>query len=453
MNDKNALVQTMEKQWESIKDILLYERRYQKVRDIVKSMRPNEVAGLIHYLNLSLRAKLIRVLKNDLNPDIFALLDQGVRESIVLLIPEKQIVSIIGLLESDDAVSLVAAMQSDQQQKTLQVLDSATRKKIIQGLSYPESSAGRLMQTEILFFPMEWTVKKSLEHIIVSDVPDTVSDAFVVDKALRPVGTISLLTLIKSDKNLSLSSIVDKDIQIIDDTMDLEEVSFTFRMNDLMICPVVNDAQKLVGMITADDVIDVVNKKATEDLLHMGGVGEDDFYQSATRSSFSRARWLLITLVNTFLTSIVISRFQDTLSQQIALTIFMPIAAAMGGNAGIQSTTIVTRALATKELGKLNMRRFLFKECCIAFLNSWAFGTISFVIGFWYFYNLPIALILGASVVFNIFWAGVLGALLPVFIQRMDHDPALSASPLLTTTTDVLGYAIFLGLAKLFLSV
>jgi magnesium transporter len=446
------LEKTLEEKWKNIRSILLNANRYQKIRDLAKEMRPNEVAALIQYLDPPLRKKLIKVLKSDMDPDVFVFLDQSVRESIVSMISAHQITSILKVLESDDALSLVSSMKEGQKEKVLNSLPVTARKKIIQGLAYPESSAGRLMQTEILSLPLSWTVKKSLEHIIISDVPDMVSDAFIVDEQNRPVGTVSLLNLIKTDKSLYLKDVMNTDIQTIPDCLDEEEAAFTFRMNDLMIAPVVDANQKLVGMITADDVIDVVNKKATEDLLHMGGVHEDDFYQSATRASISRARWLLITLINTFLTSIVIGRFQDTLANQIALTVFMPVAAAMGGNAGIQSTTIVTRALATKELGKMNMRRFLFKECRIALLSSVYFGIISFLIGFLYFHDIVIAFVLGSSVIFNILWAGILGTVLPVVIQHFGHDPALSASPLLTTTTDVFGYAVFLGLARLLMS-
>ena len=446
---KEVSINRINEQSKNIEKILLYTRRYQKVRSLVKEMRPNEVAALIQYLNPPLQKRLIRALKSDLDPDVLVFLDQGIRENIVSMISIDQITSILKILESDDALSLVSSMKEEQKNFALEALDPVTKKKIIQGLSYPVSSAGRLMQTEILSFPSNWNVKKSLEHIISSDVPDMASDAFIVDHDQRPVGTIPLVHLIKSEKNLLLKEIMEDDIQTIPDSLDQEEVAFAFRMNDLMLAPVVNAEQKLVGMITADDVIDVVNKKATEDLLHMGGVHESDFYQSATRASISRARWLLITLVNTFLTSVVIGGFQDTLAHQIALTIFMPVAAAMGGNAGIQSTTIVTRALATKELGSMNMRRFLFKEFRIAMLSSVFFGSISSLVGFLWFHDTRIAFILGGSVTFNILWAGILGTILPVIIQRLGYDPAPSASPLLTTTTDVIGYAIFLGLARM----
>jgi magnesium transporter len=282
-------------------------------------------------------------------------------------------------------------------------------------------------------------------------VQNTLYEAFVVDNAYHPVGVVPLVQLIRGAKTALVSDIMDKDLRTIPAQWSQEEVALTFRLYDLMSAPVVDGSGALMGVITADDVIDVIERKATEDLLHMGRIHGSDFYRSALRTSLSRIHWLIITLLNTLLTSIVINEFQSTLKKQVALTVLMPVAAAMGGNAGIQASTIVIRALATKELSNVNMWRSFFKEVRVSLLNGMVFGLVLAIVGYFWFDDVRFSIVLGGAVLFNMIWAGAAGTVLPIMISHFGYDPALSAGPLLTTTTDVIGYVLFLGLAKLFI--
>ncbi len=435
-----------------LKKLLALPEDHGALSAMIHGMSPSEVAYLIHYLDAPNRQIFIRWLKNDFDPEIFLFLEQDLRADLIALLSGSEVVSILNVLESDDALSLLASLETHQKYVVLSAMSEIQRKHFVEGLAYPESSAGRLMQKEVLVFSSYWTLAESLEYVAkLESVQNTLYEAFVVDNAYHPVGVVPLVQLIRGAKTALVSDIMDKDLRTIPAQWSQEEVALTFRLYDLMSAPVVDGSGALMGVITADDVIDVIERKATEDLLHMGRIHGSDFYRSALRTSLSRIHWLIITLLNTLLTSIVINEFQSTLKKQVALTVLMPVAAAMGGNAGIQASTIVIRALATKELSNVNMWRSFFKEVRVSLLNGMVFGLVLAIVGYFWFDDVRFSIVLGGAVLFNMIWAGAAGTVLPIMISHFGYDPALSAGPLLTTTTDVIGYVLFLGLAKLFI--
>jgi magnesium transporter len=436
-----------------LKSLLSDTQNRKSLKSLIEGMHPSEIAYLIQYLEVPYRETFVSWLKPTFNPEVFLFLAHNLRSDIIELLSPQEIIAILDVLESDDALSLLASLEEDQRKAVLKAMPEDKSPSYIQRLSYPESSAGRLMQQEVLFFPEHWTVKQSLEYIThAENLPENCYDAFVVDEHRHPTGVISLGNLIKSAKHLKIQEVMTQDVRTIPAQWDQEEVAFMFRLYDLMSAPVVNTKGELIGMITADDVIDVMERKATEDLLHMGRIHSSDFYDSVLKTSFSRIYWLIVTLLNTLLTSLVINEFQETLQEKVVLTILMPVAAAMGGNTGIQATTIAIRALATKELTHMNMVRSFIKEFRVALLNGAIFGLLLGAIVWFWFHDFRFSCVLGGAVIFNMAWAGLVGTVLPVIITRLGHDPALSAGPLLTTTTDVIGYAVFLGLAKYMMS-
>jgi magnesium transporter len=433
-----------------LKKILAIPEDHGALHAMIQGMPPSEVAYLIHYLDAPNRQIFIRLLKNDFDPEIFLFLEQDLRADLIALLSGSEVVSILNVLESDDALSLLASLESHQKYLVLSAMSENQRKRFVEGLAYPESSAGRLMQQEVLAFSHDWTLEQSLGYVAgLETVQHTIYEAFVVDGDYHPIGVVPLVQLIRGPKNALVSDVMSQDLRTIPAQWNQEEVALTFRLYDLMSAPVVDASGRLMGVITADDVIDVIERKATEDLLHMGRIHGSDFYRSAIRTSLSRIHWLIITLLNTLLTSLVINEFQETLKNQVALTVLMPVAAAMGGNSGIQASTIVIRALATKELSSVNMWRSFFKEVRVALLNGVVFGLLLAIVGFFWFDDARFSLVLGGAVLFNMIWAGAAGTIMPIMISRFGYDPALSAGPLLTTTTDVIGYILFLGLAKL----
>jgi magnesium transporter len=431
-----------------IKKILANKKDSHELHGILHGLHPSEIAYLIQYLDSPYRDTFVTWLKPHFDPEIFLFLAHNLREDIIGLLSVQEIISILEVLESDDALTLFESLEKETQSIVLNSMSARQKQNFTQRLCYPEQSAGRLMQQEVLTLPVHWTVAQSKDYIAKTDTISHIYEAFIVDERNIPVGVLPLSYLIKREDKENISDIMIKEVRSIPVYWDQEEVAFVFRLYDLMSAPVVNENNEVLGMITVDDVIDVIERKATEDLLHMGRIHASDFYESVIKTSFNRIHWLIVTLINTLLTSLVINQFQETLQEKVALTILMPIAAAMGGNSGIQSATVIIRALATKELSMMNMRRTFVKEAKVALLSGSIFGILLGFVALVLFRDLNFAFILGGAIVFNMLWAGIAGTFFPIMISRLGYDPALSAGPLLTTTTDVLGYAIFLGLAQ-----
>jgi magnesium transporter len=450
---EDAFQHLLEDKVSILKKALIHKDHDHLLNELIEGLHPSEIAYLIQYLDSPYRQDFVLWLKPHLNPEIFLFLATTLREDIIQILSEKEIASVLEVLESDDALELLTTFDEKKQSIVLDELNPEQRKSLKRRLDYPAHSAGRLMQEEFLALSQDWTIQQSLQHIAASDdLPHNLYDGFVVDESTQqPVGTISLGQLIKLPKSLVLGEVMEPEIRTIPAQWDQEEVAFVFRLYDLMSAPVVNEKNQLVGMITIDDVVDVIERKATEDLMHMGRIHSSDFHDSVLETSFSRLHWLILTLCNTLLTSLVIDYFQEVISLYVILTILMPIAAAMGGNSGTQTATVIIRALATRELSALNVVRTFFKELKVALINGLIFALLLGIIVFCCFGVASYPIILGSAVLFNMIWAGLAGTLLPLIISRCSGDPALSTGPLLTTTTDIIGYALFLKIATLIL--
>lgn len=422
------------------------------VPDILYGLHASEVAKIIQYLSVSLRTKLIQSMRPHLDPEILTFLDDTVRDEVLSLLNTSELAAAVSDLESDDAFSVLEDLDVDQQHEVLQSISSEDRAILEEVLSYPEDSAGRLMQREVVTVPSFWTVGQTLDYIAKNeDLPDIFYDIFVADPRHHPLGVVPINKLLKTAHTTNILDITHTDIHKIPVTLDQEEVALVFRQYSLVSSPVVDKNGRIVGMITVDDVVHVIDEEAAEDIMHLAGVSESDFYAPILFTSFSRIQWLLVTLMNTLLASAVIFQFQLTLEKKVALAVLMPIVAAMGGNSGMQVVTVTVRALATRELGTVNMLRTVVKELSVAALNGVIFALILGSVAAIWFQDSALGCVLGSALIFNMLWAGLAGTMLPILIARFGMDPALSAGPLLTTTTDVLGFAVFLGLSTLFL--
>jgi len=430
----------------------LDEGNLQGVRDIVQGFDPADVAVALEYLPSDKRHDLVEILRPNFDPEILAELADTVREDVAEQLGSKDLAAAVAELDSDDAVAVLEYLEEDQQREVLDAIPVGERVILEEVLTYPEYSAARLMQREIVCVPSFWTVKQSLEHIRnEKNLPDRFFDVFVVDPKHQPIGEIPLSELLKHHWDKAVVDIMWTDIKRIPATMDQEEVAILFRKYNLVSSPVVDEEGRIIGMVTIDDVVDVIDEEAEEDIMHLAGVSESDFFSPMLSTSYARIRWLVITLINTLLAVTVISQFEATIQQMVALAVLMPIAAAMGGNSGMQVVTVTVRALATRELGATNMTRSVMKEVVVGLINGVVFGAIMGTIaGFW-FGEWSLGVVLACAMLFNMLWAALAGTLLPLGVARMGMDPAISAGPLLTTTTDIFGFAIFLGLAKIFL--
>lgn len=431
----------------------LAENRPEAVGDLVKPLHAADLADLFEQLNPEERSALVKVLGADIDPEFFSYLDETVREDIIEDLDTQQLATVVQELDSDDAVDLIEDLDEEDQAELLQAIPAEDRALYEDALRYPEDSAARLMNREVATVPSYWSVGQTIDYMRSdAELPSTFYDIYVIGPTYRPIGSVPVSRLLRTDRPVPVSEIMVPDLKLIPAAMDQENVAFLFRQYGLVSAPVVDESGRLLGAITVDDVVHVIDEEAEEDLLALGGVGETDFHASIRDTAWRRMRWLIVTLVNTLIAATVISRFDATIEQIVALAILMPIVAAMGGNAGMQVVTVTVRALAMRDLTPgSNVWRVITKELAVAAMNATVFAVIMGGVAAVWFSNIPLGLVLGAAMIFNMMWAGLAGTLIPLTLNRLGMDPAISAGPFLTTTTDVLGFFSFLGLATLVL--
>lgn len=433
--------------------IALDIKRYKHLRFLLKELHAADVADVMLHLNTAEREVFLEAIKGVFDPNILIELEPSVLQHVLEVLDVDALAKAISGLNSDDALYIIEDLKEEKRQKLLLSLPAKDRVIFEKYLTYPEQSAGRLMQREIVCVPPFWNTQQTLDFIRdTAELPQNFYDIYVVDPRHHPVGKIPLSHLVKASRDKTVSEIMTEEIHTIPVLADQEEVALSFNHYALVSAPVVNEEGRIVGMITVDDVVEVIEEEIEEDIRLMSKVSAaSDFYDPVLLTAGWRIRWLLITIVNTLIASYVISRFENSIQNLTALSFLMTINAAMGGNAGMQVVTVVVRALATRTLRESDTWRAIRKEVNVSLLvGLFCSLVLALIAGAW-LDNWGISLVLGISLIFNILWAGFAGTFLPIFIEKLGMDPAISAGPLLTTTTDVFGYTIFLGLATLFL--
>lgn len=434
-----------------IKDALA-QRDREKLLNLLEPQHVSDIADFIEAITPQQRYELIDLVSNQLDPEILARLDQGVREDLLEHLAPTAVAAAVVDLESDDAALILDDLEDEQQREVLQALPEDERAEMQEVLNYPEDSAARLMQRNMVAVPDSWTIGQILDSFENNDeLPEHFNDVYVIDHRGHPIGGVPLNRLLRHRRREAVHDIMETEIKPVPLTMNQEEVTYLFNQYELDSTPVVNEEGQMIGIITVDDIVDVIQEKATEDFMHLGGVAESDFHSTILRTAFGRLRWLLVTFFDTLIASYVIYQFRDTIEQVVALAILMPIVAAMGGNAGMQVMTVTVRALATKEMAHSQVWRVVRKELSVAALNGLVFASLLALIASVWFKDIKLGIILASAMIFNTVWAGFAGTAFPTLLHRFDLDPAISAGPILTTTTDVLGFASFLWLATIFL--
>jgi magnesium transporter len=423
------------------------------VEALVEPLHPADVAYVLEQLNGEERERLIAIIRPSFDAETLSHLDETVREEVIELLGPGEVAAAVSELDSDDALDLIEDLDEGEKRRILDAIPAEERALLEQGLAFPEESAGRLMQRKLVAVPSFWTVGETIDFLRASDdLPDDFYDLFIVDPAHKPIGAVPLSRAMRTKRPVKLTEIMETDLRTIPVDMDREEVAYMFRQYALASAPVVDEDGRLVGVITVDDVVHVIEEETEEDLMGLGGVGESDFHAPPLITAWRRIRWLVVTLINTLIASSVISQFDATIQQIVALAVLMPIVAAMGGNAGMQVVTVTVRALATHDLSPgSNLLRAIGKEVLVAGVNAACFALIMGGIASAWFHDWHLGVVLGAAMIFNMMWAGLAGTLIPLAVNHLGWDPAVSAGPFLTTTTDVLGFFSFLGLATLFL--
>ena len=431
------------------------------VRTLIAELHPADAADLLERLGADERARVVEILRSDFDSEILSELDETVRDHVVECLGVENVAVVIVGMDSDDALEVVEELDEDEQQQVLDAIPVGDRTLIEEGLSYPEDSAGRLMQREVVTIPTFWNVGETIDFLRKSadrddgegenELPAQFYDLFVVDPSHKPVGTIPLSRILRTRRPVSVTDIMETEMKLLPVTTDQEDVAFVFRQRDLVSAPVVDDGGRLVGAVTIDDVVDVIDEEHEEDIMLLGGVKEDDLYDATLDTTRARFMWLLINLGTAILASIVIGLFDATLEQMVALAVLMPIVASMGGNAGTQSLTVAVRALAMKELTSTNAVRVIGKEALVGVFNGILFAVLIGIVVWLWFGSVGLGVVIGLAMIVNMFVAGLAGTTIPLALDRMGIDPAVASSVFLTTLTDVVGFFVFLGLAALLL--
>jgi magnesium transporter len=425
-----------------------------RVEEIAHELHAADFADLLQELTPDERRLVIAVTRHIIDPETLNHLDEAVREEVIALMGPRELAQAVTELETDDAVEILEELDEEAKRRILEAMPAADRAVIEQGLTYPEDSAGRLMQRALVALPQHWTVGETIDFLRAKeDLPDDFYDLFIVDPLHKPIGAVPLSRAIRNKRTAQLTEIMETEFRVIPATMDQESVAHIFRQYGIVSAPVVDDSGRLIGVITVDDVVHVIEEEAEEDLLGIVGVSETDFHAPAGSTAWRRVRWLIVTLCNSAIAATVISQFQATIEQIVALAVLMPIVAAMGGNAGVQVITVTVRALATRDLQPRGTAiwRLVGKELAVGAINGTIFASIVGLAAALWFNSWSLGAVLAGAMIFNMIWAGVAGTLIPVTLARFEIDPAIGAGPFLTTTTDVLGFFSFLGLATLFL--
>ena len=420
---------------------------------LIKELSHADTADLLQKIPEEDRKTLIEQNWNDLDLESFPYLDPDLRKNMLSDMPAVKVAEIISTLDSDDALDLIENLDEIFQKEIIRQLSAKTRIAIEEGLTFPEDSAGRLMQREYVAIPQFWTVGKTIDYLraATEDLPNEFYDLIIIDPLYHVVGEIPLNRILRSKRNQKIEELTLDDLHTIPAEMDQEEAAMIFRREGLNSAPVVDNDNRLIGVITFDDILDVIDEEAEEDFMKLAGVEGSGLYRTVLSTSASRFKWLFINLLTAIAASIVISFFDGTIKEIVALAVLMPIVASMGGNAGTQALTVAVRALATKELSSTNMVRVISKETIVGTLNGIGFAVIMGVIAALWFASPMLGVVIASAMVINLLFAGFFGAAIPIFLDKIGSDPALASTVLLTTITDVVGFLAFLGLASIFL--
>ncbi|MEL6433480.1 MAG: magnesium transporter [Pseudomonadota bacterium] len=419
----------------------------------LEPLHPADIADLLEQINAFDRRRLIELYGHDFEGDVLSELDDAIREEVINILNPEVLAEAVRDLESDDVVDLVEDLEDKQQAAILEVLEDSDRIAVEQSLTYPEYSAGRLMQREVVMAPEHWNVGEAIDYLRdQDDLPEQFYHIVLVDPRLKPVGNVTLGKLMASRREILLQSIIEETFHIIPVDQDEGDVAYAFNQYHLISAPVVDAEERLVGVVTIDDAMVVLDEEHEEDILRLAGVSEEgSLSDRVINTTKRRFPWLAVNLFTSILASLVIAQFEEAITQIVALAVLMPIIASMGGNAGTQSLTVAVRAIATKDLTGSNVWRFIRREVLVGLVNGVIFAVVMGIVGVLWFGGPELGYVIGAAMVINLAVAGFAGTVIPVLLERFGIDPALASGAFVTTVTDVIGFFAFLGLAVLVL--
>jgi len=420
--------------------------------ELLDSMHAADVAHLLEQLDMRDRRALLTAWPGGLDGEILSELDEELREEVIDQLAPSELADAVRDLESDDVVDLVEYLDDEQQEAVLDALDAGDRAVVEQALTYPEESAGRHMQSELVRAPEHWTVGEAIDYLR-SDVvlPDQFYHIILVDPRLKATGYVTLGRILSHPRDTALRDLTEDTFRTFHVEQDVEEVAQAINHYHMITAPVVDSDDRVVGVITIDDAMMFLEEEAEEDILRLAGVGEGSLSDRVIATTKRRFPWLAVNLVTAIFASMVISLFEETIAGLVALAVLMPIVASMGGNAGTQSLTVAVRALATRDLTTANVWRVIRREVLVGLINGLVFAVVMGIVGVVWFGSPMLGVVIAVAMVVNMVVAGFAGTVIPVILEKLGVDPALASGAFVTTVTDVVGFFAFLGLAALWL--
>ena len=421
------------------------------ITNFFKEMHPADAADIIEHLNENDREKLIKLNNFKIDPEVFIELNESIQSEIIKYLSSEAIVSILKNLESDNAIKILENLDEKNKNLVLNSLPPKDRFVLQESLSYPEDTAARLMQREFTAIPSNWSVGQTIDYLRENkDLPEEFLEIFIVDNEFKPIGTVPSSKVLRAPRDTKMQSIMLETQLLIPVDMDQEEVGHLFENYNLNSACVVDKSNKLVGMITSDDVLTVLKEEAEEDALRLAGVGDEEITDGVFKKTKRRFNWLLLNLFTAFIATWVIYMYEDAIKEMVLLAVLMPIVASMGGNAGMQTLAVTIRALATKELSAGNFSKIVTKEFIIGILNGIIFAVITATIVQLWLNQINLSILIAVAMILNMIVAGLFGILVPVALKRLKIDPAVASSVFVTTITDVVGFLSFLGIGAYF---
>ena len=420
--------------------------------EVLEPLHPADIADIIEQLNTTDRARFIRLYDTEFYGDILSEIDEHIREEVISELKPDVLAEAVRDLESDDVVDIVEDLEEEQKETILSALDEGDRVAVQSLLSYPEQSAGRLMQREVVMAPEHWSVGMAIDFLRNdANLPEQFYHIVLVDPRLHPVGNVSLGKLMSSKRSVLLKEIIEDVFQVIPADQDEADVAYAFNQYHLISAPVVDMENRVVGVITIDDAMVVLDEELEEDIMLLAGVGDSSVSDTIIETVRGRLPWLAVNLVTAILASIVIAQFEATIAQFVALAILMPIIASMGGNAATQSLTVAVRAIATKDISSTNIGRVIRREVGVGILTGLIFAVSMGLIGVFWFGTAMLGVVIAISMLINLVVANLAGTTIPVILEKLGIDPALASGAFVTTVTDVVGFFAFLSIAGILL--
>lgn len=420
------------------------------LKELAGDLHEADTGDLLETLNADERAAFIRLLGDEFDYTALTETDEAVRLQVLEDLPNEVIAEGLEDLDSDDAVYILEDLDEDDQAAILEELPYADRAQLKKALDYPEESAGRRMQSEFIAVAPFWTVGQTIDYMREArDLPDSFYEIYVLDPAFKLLGSVHLDKILRTKRAEKVTSIMEETRQAVLATEDQEEVARRFERYNLVSSAVVDENERLVGVLTVDDIVDVIQEEAEEDLRALAGVGDEEISDTVVTIARSRLAWLVVNLGTAILASVVIALFEDTIEAMVALAVLMPIVASMGGNAGTQTMTVAVRGIATQELGARNLLRVLNREILVSAVNGVALALLIGITAWLWFASPGLGVVIAGSIIINMLFAGFSGLLIPIALDRLNVDPAIASSVFVTTVTDVVGFFAFLGIAAL----